>query len=230
MTKTRHALIVAGGSGTRMGLDTPKQFLPLLGKPILMHTISVFYSSAPSPKIVLVLPANEHLRWKELCKEFSFDIPHRLISGGETRFHSVKNGLACIEDEGLVAIHDGVRPLVSKNLIEKCFADALSYGNAIPAVKPHETIRIGTHKQSRIENRDLCWLVQTPQVFFLKEIKSCYNTEYNTRFTDDASVAEAKGKEIFIVDGEKENIKITTPLDLIVATAILESRGDQTTR
>jgi 2-C-methyl-D-erythritol 4-phosphate cytidylyltransferase len=225
MNQNRHALIVAGGSGTRMGSEIPKQFIELLGKPIIMHTISAFYNSSPSPNIVLVLPQNEHLRWSELCKVHSFHVPHSLISGGETRFHSVKNGLASIEGDGLVAIHDGVRPLASKNLIEKCFVEALKNGNAIPAIKPHETIRLGTHTQSRVENRELCWLVQTPQVFKLAEIKSCYNTNYNSSFTDDASVAEWQGKEIFIVDGEKENIKITTPLDMIIATAIMGSGG-----
>jgi 2-C-methyl-D-erythritol 4-phosphate cytidylyltransferase len=224
MKLANHALIVAGGSGTRMGAETPKQFLPLCGLPILMHTLNVFNSLKPKPNILLVLPATEHLRWKELCAKYSFTVPHTLVTGGETRFHSVKNGLKALEGDGLVAIHDGVRPLVSKDLIEKCFSVAEEKGSAIPAIKPHESIRFGTQNQSRIESRDLCWLVQTPQVFYLNEIKSFYEFEYSPNFTDDASVAEAKGKDIFIVDGERENMKITTPLDMDIATALL-NRG-----
>ncbi len=224
MRPNRHALIVAGGSGTRMGSETPKQFLPLKGLPILMHTISAFNSISVKPIITLVLPAHQVEVWELLCKQYSFKIPHCIVSGGDTRFQSVKNGLMSIDSEGLVAIHDGVRPLASYDLIERCYRVAESQGNAIPAIKPVESVRIGNAHQSRNENRDLMWLVQTPQVFNLAEIKECYSVKWSDVFTDDATVAEAYGINVNIVEGERENIKITTPMDLAIAETILGLR------
>lgn len=224
MSSSRYAIIVAGGSGVRMGADIPKQFLPLNGLPILMHTLKIFHSLANTPDIYLVLPKSEHLRWQQLCQEHSFSISHSVVAGGETRFQSVKNGLDAIDGNGIVAIHDGVRPLVTSDLVETCYAHALVYGNAIPAVQPVETIRLGSISQSQQINRDECWLVQTPQVFDLELIKRCYKTNWIPTFTDDASVAEHCGVTIRMIDGEKQNIKITTPADIMVAQSILSSR------
>ncbi len=224
MSSTRFAIIVAGGSGVRMGADIPKQFLPLNGLPILMHTLKVFHSLANTPIIYLVLPKSEHLRWQQLCQEHSFSISHSVVAGGDTRFQSVKNGLDSIDGSGLVAIHDGVRPLVTAELIEKCYTQAQAYGNAIPALQPVETIRLGSITQSKLIKRDECWLVQTPQVFDVETIKKCYKIHWKAIFTDDASVAEHGGVSIRMVEGEKQNIKITTPADIMVAQSILSSR------
>jgi 2-C-methyl-D-erythritol 4-phosphate cytidylyltransferase len=207
-----------------MGSAIPKQFIELNGLPILMHTINKFHSTSEIDQIVLVLPASEHERWNNLRQQYSFTIPHTLVAGGETRFHSVRNGLMAIEGDGLVAIHDGVRPLVSENLISRCFLAAQEKGNAIPAIKPVETVRVGSVFDSKKANREVCWLVQTPQVFNLNNIKGYYLKDWKPEYTDDASVAEANGLEIFLIEGERENIKITNPLDLTIASAILEHR------
>ncbi|NHB68970.1 2-C-methyl-D-erythritol 4-phosphate cytidylyltransferase [Perlabentimonas gracilis] len=224
MPSSRYALIVAGGSGVRMGAEIPKQFLCVNGLPILMHTLKAFQHLTPCPSIFLVLPEREHSRWDNLCKQHSFTIPHTLVVGGDTRYQSVKNGLNSIKGDGLVAIHDGVRPLVSLALLDKCFNEALRYGNAIPAVRPVETVRMGGESNSKQVSRENCWLVQTPQVFNLSVIKRCYTSPYNPNFTDDASVAEHGGESIRIIEGERENIKITTPADIAIAEAILLSR------
>jgi 2-C-methyl-D-erythritol 4-phosphate cytidylyltransferase len=225
MKKNRFAVIVAGGSGNRMGVSVPKQFLPLRGIPVLMHTLTVFHQASPRPSIYLVLPINEQNRWKELCQKHSFTIPHKLISGGETRFQSVKNGLLAIEGEGIVAIHDGVRPLVTSHLIEECFITAEQKGNAVPAIRPYETIRSGSNTDNRKENREDYWLIQTPQVFKLDQIRGYYQMAKDVNFTDDASVAEDFGTRINILEGNRENIKITTPIDIAIAEAILDLRG-----
>jgi len=221
MAANRYALIVVGGSGKRMESDIPKQFLPLQGIPILMHTIALFHRLNPSPLLYLVLPQNEISTWAKLCMEHAFIIPHKLIAGGETRFHSVKNGLEAIEGDGLVAIHDGVRPLVNPSVIGECYSTAQEKGNAIPAVKPLETIRSGGVSASKLENREHLWLVQTPQVFDLKKIKQYYQKPFKAEYTDDASVAEDSGEKIQLVLGNRENIKITTPADLVIAEALL---------
>lgn len=221
MVDKRYALIVAGGSGVRMNLRTPKQFLLLNGLPVLMHTINVFNSLNPLPEIVLVLPMSEFDTWRSLCNEYNFRVPHALVAGGETRFHSVKNGLDTINGKGLVAIHDGVRPLVNIATIEKCFEVAMQKGNAIPAVLPHESIRIGTPENSNTMDRSKVWLVQTPQVFNAAAIKQYYQSSFQSSFTDDASVAEAAGERIFLVEGNRENIKITTRQDLIIAEELI---------
>ncbi|PKP39258.1 MAG: 2-C-methyl-D-erythritol 4-phosphate cytidylyltransferase [Bacteroidetes bacterium HGW-Bacteroidetes-15] len=224
MKLNRYAIIVAGGSGNRMGLSVPKQFLPLCGVPVLIHTLKVFSSLSQKPSIYLVLPISEHNAWKDLCKKHSFNVPHTLVAGGETRFHSVKNGLDSIEGDGLVAIHDGVRPLVTQELVEKCYLMAQNAGNAVPAVNPFESIRVGKVNHNRKENRDLIWLVQTPQVFSVSQAQEFYKVEWNQEYTDDSSVAEANGIIINLLEGSRDNIKITTPIDLKIAEAILESR------
>jgi len=226
MSSSRYAIIVAGGLGVRMGAKIPKQFLCLNGLPILMHTLNVFQSLDPAPSIYLVLPKAEQSGWQQLCQEHSFTIPHSLVAGGETRFQSVKNGLDAIEGKGIVAIHDGVRPLVTAQLIERCYAQAQAHGNAVPAVQPVETIRLGSITHSKLIKRDECWLVQTPQVFDVETIKKCYKTPWKAIFTDDASVAEHHGETIRMVQGERDNIKITTSTDIAVAEAILMNRKD----
>lgn len=227
MSLNRYALIVAGGTGNRMGADIPKQFLPLNGIPVLMHTIRVFFNLSSKPHIFLVLPIAEHNAWKTLCVEFNFDIPHTLVAGGEMRFHSVKNGLDAIDGEGLVAIHDGVRPLATEDLIERCYLVAQNTGNAVPAINPFESIRVGKPHHNRRENRDLVWLVQTPQVFLLNDAKNFYAHEWDSEFTDDSTVAEAFGIKINLVEGNRDNLKITTPIDLSLAECILKSRDQK---
>ncbi|HOP03067.1 MAG TPA: 2-C-methyl-D-erythritol 4-phosphate cytidylyltransferase [Tenuifilaceae bacterium] len=221
MVDKRYAIIVAGGSGVRMNVRTPKQFLLLNGLPILMHTINLFQSINPLPEIVLVLPDNQFETWEKLCHEYTFNVHYKLVAGGETRFHSVKNGLNAIDGDGLVAIHDGVRPLVSMAIIENCFNVAKQKGNAVPAIQPHESVRVGSPESSTAENRENIWLIQTPQVFRVNTIKTSYQTNFSISFTDDASVAEASGEKIHLVQGDRENIKITTQLDLITAEELI---------
>ena len=221
MESNNHILIVAGGSGTRMGADIPKQFILLRELPILMHTINAFQDLSFKTRIVLVLPESQIPAWKELCKQHNFSVDHSIVPGGETRFQSVKNGLFSIHVDGLVAIHDGVRPLVSKEVIENCFNSAAKFGNAIPVIKPVESVRLVDELDSYPFNREKVFLVQTPQVFNLSSIKQYYQTPWQPSFTDDASVAEFCGEKIHLVDGNRENIKITTPLDLSVAEIFL---------
>jgi len=224
MDSSRIVIIVAGGTGTRMGTDIPKQFIPILGEPILMHTIRLFNALQSVSEIILVLPKPQVEAWLDLCKKHWFNIPHTLADGGETRFRSVSNGLAKVTDpNALVAIHDGVRPLVSKEVVERCFHEAEKFGNAIPIVKPVETVRFAEGTESYPVERDKVMLVQTPQVFRVSVIKKCYETSWQPSFTDDASVAEFSGEKIHLVDGNRENIKITTQQDLLIAAVLLEA-------
>jgi len=226
MSIKRYVVIVAGGSGLRMGSDTPKQFLNLNGKPILLHTIERFASIVPMPDIVLVLPKSQMDRWKTLCEEIGFDIKLTLVAGGDTRFQSVKNGLSQIpSDNSLVAIHDGVRPLVTKKVIEECYATAARTGSAIPVIRPVESVRLIEGNTSKAFDRNSVLLVQTPQVFQSKLIKECYNVPDQPSFTDDASVVESQGYAIHTVEGNRENIKITTPFDLQIAELLIRSKS-----
>jgi 2-C-methyl-D-erythritol 4-phosphate cytidylyltransferase len=220
---SKYVLIVAGGSGSRMKSALPKQFIELCGKPVLMHTIEVFYKFDNTVNIILVLPARQSDYWKQLCRKHNFTIKHTEIQGGETRFHSVKNGLSVIHEEGLVAIHDGVRPLVSHDTISRCFEKAAKYGNAIPCMPVYETTRQVNDDRSIMLDRSLLRLVQTPQVFSCSQIRKAYEQAYDEDFTDDASVLERTGMQIQLAEGNRENIKITDPLDLILAEAILKS-------
>lgn len=215
------ALIMAGGSGNRMESSIPKQFLKLNGKPILMHTIERFLYFDDTMEIIVVLPQSQIKTWKNLCSEHAFTVKHQLTTGGSNRFNSVKNGLQLIQNEvGLVAIHDGVRPFVSVKTLERCMATALEKGNAIPVIKPYESVRQIKGNQNIAVNRDEYALVQTPQTFDIQTIVQAYNQPFSSTFTDDASVLESTGKPIFLVEGNRENIKITEPLDLILAHAI----------
>lgn len=217
----KFVLIVAGGSGTRMGTDIPKQFLEICGKPILMHTIQVFYDFDPECELILVLPEEQQEYWAGLCLKHSFTLPHRIVSGGENRFNSVKNGLNLIDGEGIVFIHDGVRPLVSRLTIERCFHMAKKNGNAIPVLRVNESLRKQKGNQSVSVDRTLYLSVQTPQTFQSDQIIRAFEQDFDPAFTDDASVVEKAGFPIFMVEGNRENIKITTPEDLIIAEAFM---------
>ena len=219
----KFVIIVAGGSGSRMGTEIPKQFLELAGKPVLMHTIQVFYNYDPDCELILVLPETQQKFWNELCLKHSFSIRHQVVSGGETRFHSVRNGLKMIQDEGIVFIHDGVRPLVSPETIDRCFQMAVKNGNAIPVLQVTDSLRKLKRNQSNSVDRTLYLIVQTPQTFRTEQILMAYQQEYKRTFTDDASVAEKAGIPIFYVTGNPENIKITAPTDLIIAEAFLKN-------
>ena len=218
----KFVIIVAGGSGSRMGTELPKQFLKLGGKPVLMHTIQLFFDFDPESEIILVLPMAQQDVWADLCIKHSFLLPHQIVHGGETRFHSVLNGLKLIHGEGIVFIHDGVRPLVSKETLARCFETAQKKGNAIPVLPVNESLRKiqGLHNIS--VDRSIYFSVQTPQTFRSELIKKSFLQPYEQGFTDDASVVEKAGFSINMVEGNRENIKITTPTDLTIAEALLQ--------
>lgn len=212
-----YVLIVAGGKGLRMGGDIPKQFLPIGGKPILMRTIEAFRSVLDDVKIVLVLPADQHDYWQELCRKHDFRSPELIANGGATRFRSVSNGLNLLPDseDAVVGVHDGVRPFVSAETIRRCFSAAAEGKAVVPVVPVVETLRqILPDGKSLTRPRNEYRLVQTPQTFPLALLKEAYRQPFSEAFTDDASVVEALGKEITMVEGNRENIKITTPSDL----------------
>jgi 2-C-methyl-D-erythritol 4-phosphate cytidylyltransferase len=219
----KFVIIVAGGSGSRMGTEIPKQFLELCGKPVLMHTIQVFHDFDPESSIIVVLPAEQQQFWKGLCLKHSFHLAHQVVSGGKTRFHSVKNGLSQITEEGVVFIHDGVRPLVSRETLDRCFETATKSGNAIPTLPVTESLRKQERDRNISVDRSQYFSVQTPQTFRSEQILEAFRQKFDPAFTDDASVAEKAGFSIRMVDGNRENIKITTPIDLIFAEAILRS-------
>lgn len=218
-----YAIIVAGGRGSRMGSELPKQFLPIGGKPVLMHTLEAFYNYDAQVQLILALPADQQAYWAQLCTEHHFTIPHQVVNGGETRFHSVLQALALVEGEGLVAVHDGVRPFVHPDTIDRCFASAFEHGAAIPVVDVVDSIREVSDETSKAVPRANYRLVQTPQVFDIALLKDAYCQPYQPSFTDDASVVEAFGHNIALTVGNRENIKITTPFDLIIAEALLAS-------
>src|SRR5574344_622720 len=224
MPMTNYALIVAGGSGSRMNADVPKQFLLLNEKPVLMHTIERFHEFDNAMEIIVVLPETQFSLWENLCHEYKFSIRHQLVAGGSVRFESVKNGLSKIQDDGIVAIHDGVRPLVSLETIGRCFEVGRLKGNAIPVMPVIESLRIIDGENSKAVDRSSFVTIQTPQVFSISEIKSVYNQPFSEVFTDDASVLEAAGSAINLVEGNIENIKITHPADLIFAGLLIKNR------
>lgn len=220
----KYAVIVAGGKGLRMGADIPKQFLPVGGKPVLMHTISRFHTYDKDLKVILVLPKEQQACWKELCEQYHFSEEFQLADGGTSRFQSCKNGLSMIpaDSVGLVGIHDGVRPFVSLDTIARCF-DAAEVSEAVIPVMPiTDTLRfIGDSPSGRNVQRDDYKAVQTPQVFDIQLAKEAYAQEESPDFTDDASVVERLGHTVAMVEGNRENIKITTPFDLKVAEVLL---------
>ena len=219
----KYVIIVAGGKGLRMGSDLPKQFLPVGGKPVLMHTLEVFRKYDAAIQLILVLPREQQNFWKQLCREHDFDVEHRVVDAGETRFHSVKNGLAFVTTPGLVGVHDGVRPFVAREVIARCYSLAAEKQAVVPVTDVVETVRHLVGEGSETVSRDEYKLVQTPQVFDADLLKQAYEQPYTSHFTDDASVVEALGKSVYLTEGNRENIKITTPFDLKIATALLES-------
>lgn len=230
----RYVIIVAGGKGLRMGGDLPKQFIPLEGKPVLMHTIEAFHRRDASMELVLVLPDEQRDYWEMLCREIGCSAPHRIARGGETRFHSVLNGLKMLSEEihdamqggekVLVAVHDGVRPFVSEEVITACFAEAEVSGAAIPVVAIADSLREKKKDGTRPVDRSRYVAVQTPQVFDADLLMRAYAQSYTPLFTDDASVVEALGHTVHTVAGNSENIKLTTPFDLLVARALLRTK------
>jgi 2-C-methyl-D-erythritol 4-phosphate cytidylyltransferase len=224
MNNKEYALIVAGGKGTRIKTRLPKQFLELKGKPILLYTIEAFYRYSEKIQIILVLPEDDFEIWEAICKKFNFDKPITLQKGGETRFQSVKNGLSKIEGPGLVAIHDGVRPMVSEDIIGASFHLAAVHQSAVAAVRLKDSIRMTDQDNTKAVDRSRFRLIQTPQTFDIALIKHAYETKEDASLTDDASVAEKSGHVISLFEGSYENIKITTPEDLIIAEALLNSK------
>ena len=217
-----YVIIVAGGKGLRMGSDIPKQFLPIAGKPVLMRTLERFRAYSSTLQIVLVLPEAQQDYWKKLCKQYDFKVDYQLANGGQTRFHSVQNGLALVPDdaEGVVGVHDGVRPFPSIDVIRNCYDTARTAKAVIPVIPVVETVRQLKSDGSITVPRDHYRLVQTPQTFDIQLLKAANRQPYNDGFTDDASVVESYGHTITLVEGNRENIKITTPYDIVVAEAL----------
>ena len=216
------AIIVAGGSGKRMQSDLPKQFLLLKGLPIIMHSMLKFHHCRFQPEIILVLSKADRALWEQLVRKHQFEVPHRVVEGGKERYHSVKNALELIEEEALVAIHDAVRPLVSNKTIETAYEKAAISGSAVAAVPAKDSVRmIEGDKNSNIP-RQLVYLVQTPQTFQSTLLKKAYRQPYNDNFTDDASVFEKAGFQVYLTEGDQFNFKITFPEDLRLAETILE--------
>ena len=222
----RYLIVVAGGKGTRMGGEMPKQFQLLSGRPLVMVTLEHLNAIDPTMQLILVLPAQHFELWKQLCKEYSFAVPLILAQGGSTRFHSVQNGLAQVDDiaDALVGVHDGVRPFVSRKVLENCFREAWIHGAAIPMLDLQDSLRhiVGGNGVTEVVPRDRYRLVQTPQVFKLSLLRRAYEQRFMESFTDDASVVEALGEQVVGVEGNRENIKLTTPFDLMVAKTLIE--------
>ncbi|MCF6169664.1 MAG: 2-C-methyl-D-erythritol 4-phosphate cytidylyltransferase [Bacteroidales bacterium] len=217
----KYVIILAGGRGKRMGTEQPKQFLELGGLPLLMHTFHAFSTVDNTFEFILVLPSDFIDHWKKLCKIHAFNIPHQLVESGPKRFHSVKSGLRPVPENALVAIHDGVRPFVSAQIIENCFSLAARKGCAVPVVPLSGSVREISGSLSKSFDRNKLRLVQTPQVFLSSNIKRAYQQPYNESFTDDATVLENAGSQIHLVEGNPENMKITHPADLVHARVLL---------
>ena len=218
-----YVIVTAGGSGTRMGSDMPKQFMDLNGIPVIVHSINAFKQYSSDINIIVVLPEGTVDLWTEIAEKFEFDA--KTCTGGDTRFASVKNGLELVGDEGMVAVHDAARPMISPALISHLYLEAAQHGNAVPVLPLTDSIRELSGEVSRPAERDRLRLVQTPQVFEAGLLKKAYEQAYRSSFTDDATVAEAFGAKIHLVEGEKRNIKITTREDLLIAEALRPHRS-----
>lgn len=219
-----HVIIVGGGVGKRMNAGQPKQFIPIKGKTILQHTLETFHRFDPTFKYTLVLPESSIEFWKNHVKIKKINIEHEIISGGEQRFDSVKNALQSISGNGMVMVHDAVRPFVSKQTLKNCLEGLKKYGNAVPAIEVSDSVRVLTANGSESINRTMVRRIQAPQCFLLKDLKKAYEQNYNSKFTDDASVAESVGIKINLVEGNPENIKITTPFDLKLAEFFVKDK------
>jgi len=226
----KYAIVVGGGRGMRMNSLVPKQFMKLGNQPILMHSLRAFASSLAQPVLVLVLNKRLIHDWQLLCTQYHFDLPHILVEGGDTRFHSVQNGLNYIQEnfqdasKSLIAIHDGVRPLVKKDLIDRGFLEANEKAAVVPAVQSKESVRIRNQDYSKAIDRSIVFLVQTPQFFKGDMLMHAYQQNYCDQFTDDASVVEKAGYPIHIMDGDTRNIKITFPEDIPFAELLLQNK------
>jgi 2-C-methyl-D-erythritol 4-phosphate cytidylyltransferase len=217
----RAVIIAAGGSGTRMENDTPKQFLLLGGKPVIFHSIEAFYNYDGQIEVIIGLQDQHRGLWERLCTEHSFSLRHRLSQAGETRFHTVRNALPLTGENSIVAVHDAVRPLVSAETIERCFQTATMQGTAVPCIEIPDSVRKVDGTANHPVDRTCLRMIQTPQVFQLKILKESYRLQYQDSFTDDASVVERAGYRIHLVEGNKENIKITTRMDHLIAGRML---------
>ena len=221
----KYLIVTAGGTGTRMGADRPKQFLEIGGKAILQLTIERFLAAVPDISVIVTLPGEHIQTWKQYCYDHAFSCRQTLVEGGFTRFHSIKNGLEKVPDGAIVAVHDGVRPLVSPEMIARLFREAETRGSAVPVLPCVETLRVLDPKAMAATgetlDRSRVFSVQTPQMFRSETLKAAYRQPFNTSFTDDSSVVEADGGQVFYTEGERFNIKITTPDDLVLASALL---------
>lgn len=220
----KYAVIVAGGSGMRMGTVVPKQFLPLQGKPVLWYSLTAFLDAFPDLEIILVLPEAHLQTGQDILR--STHSPDRIwmAAGGETRFHSVRNGLSHIHHHSIVFVHDGVRCLLTPQLIRRCYQMAQERGNAIPSIGAVDSIRIQTYDGNEFIDRSKVRIIQTPQTFYSDIVKAAFEQEYEESFTDEASVVERLGVKIHLIEGESTNIKITHPIDVLIAEKILEER------
>jgi len=222
MTMKKYAIIVAGGTGSRLSSETPKQFLLLSGEPVLMHSIKNFNLYDPEIHIIVAMHPAYIDNWTALCAERSFDIPHQLAPGGETRFHSVKNALALVSGSGLVAVHDAARPLATVDLIARTFEEAAEHGTAIPCIPVNETVRSIKDGQVSLVDRSTLRITQTPEVFDISLLQHAYRQSYREEFTDDGSVVEATGRQVHLIDGEPANLKVTLPGDIELAEVLLK--------
>lgn len=218
----KYAIIVAGGTGNRMKSDIPKQFVLLHGKPIIEYSIEAFYNYEPDLQIILVIHPDYIEYWSRLSLEYKISVPYKVVNGGETRFDSVKNGLACIDIDGFVAIHDAARPIIDAGFIRYLFEEASICGSAIPGISLNDTIRLLENDTSRQIDRTLLRAMQTPQVFKVSELKHAYLQAYQPFFTDDASVMQSDGFQLHLTDGRPENIKITNKTDIAIAELLSE--------
>ena len=218
----KYAVIVAGGKGVRMGMAVPKQFLPLNDKPILYHTIKAFIDAYADVNIILVLPEDQMSYAQMVLKEFEGGLDLTIVAGGATRFHSVQNGLKVVDEESIVFVHDGVRPLLSTNLIERCYEQAMEKGSAIPATNVSDSIRMVDGDSSQPVDRNKLRSIQTPQTFKSSILLPAFEQGYKEVFTDEATVVEAFGEPVYLIEGEKNNIKLTTQEDLTIAEIILK--------
>ncbi len=221
----RSAIIVAGGIGKRMASPVPKQFLLLRGKPVLCHSIAAFHRFDPAMQLIVVLPKEQITIWRALCIGHHFSIEHTVVTGGAERFHSVQEGLKEVKHDGLVAVHDGVRPLVSVELITRCFTAASAHGAAIPVVPVGSSMRQVSGDSSLALDRASLRIVQTPQCFSVPLLRKAFELPYDPAFTDEATLTERSGAPVHLVEGEERNIKVTTPMDLRMAEALLEAES-----
>lgn len=220
-----YAVIVAGGQGTRMGMTLPKQFLELDGKPILFYTIRAFVKALPQAKIILVLPENEISKLQMVLQHFSEQIDLTVVAGGTTRFESVQNGLKGLPADSIILVHDGVRPFIGESLIKNCVQEALQSGSAIPAIKVIDSVRVINANGSNPINRDLLRIIQTPQTFKGNILLPAFEQAYQSNFTDEATVVENMGYSVTLIEGDKNNIKITTPEDMVLAESLIQGKN-----